>query len=52
MTIVFLGYADMDPFGAARFRRSPRVLQADLTIFKGETDARGGFIDGTQMFSK
>ena len=37
MTIVpSLGYADMDPFGAARFRRSPRVLQAYLTIFKGE----------------
>ena len=31
-----LGYADMGPFGAARFRRSPRVLQAYLTVFKGD----------------
>jgi Acetyltransferase (GNAT) family len=31
-----LGYADMEPFGAARFRRSPRVLQAYLTVFKGD----------------
>jgi hypothetical protein len=31
-----LGYADMEPFSAARFRRSPRVLQAYLTVFKGE----------------
>jgi Acetyltransferase (GNAT) family len=31
-----LGYADMEPFSAARFRRSPRVLQAYLTVFKGD----------------
>jgi len=31
-----LGYADMEPFNAARFRRSPRVLQAYLTVFKGD----------------
>ena len=31
-----LGYADMEPFRAARFRRSPRVLQAYLTIFEGD----------------
>jgi Acetyltransferase (GNAT) family len=31
-----LGYADMEPFGAARFRRTPRVLHAYLTVFKGE----------------
>jgi hypothetical protein len=31
-----LGYADMAPFNAARFRRSPRVLQAYLTVFKGD----------------
>jgi hypothetical protein len=31
-----LGYADMEPFSAARFRRTPRVLQAYLTVFKGD----------------
>ncbi len=31
-----LGYADMGPFSAARFRRSPRVLQAYLTVFRGD----------------
>jgi len=31
-----LGYADMEPFNSARFRRSPRVLQAYLTVFKGD----------------
>lgn len=31
-----LGYADMDPFSAARFRRSSRVLHAYLTVFTGE----------------
>ena len=31
-----LGYAEMEPFGAARFRRTPRVLQAYLTVFKGD----------------
>jgi hypothetical protein len=31
-----LGYADMEPFSASRFRRSSRVLQAYLTVFKGE----------------
>jgi GNAT superfamily N-acetyltransferase len=32
-----LGYADMEPFSAARFRRTPRVLQAYLTVFKGDS---------------
>ncbi|MHB8616312.1 MAG: hypothetical protein ACYC93_09590 [Candidatus Acidiferrales bacterium] len=31
-----LGYADTDPFSAARFRRSSRVLHAYLTVFTGE----------------
>jgi hypothetical protein len=31
-----LGYADMGPFRAARFRGSPRVLHAYLTVFTGE----------------
>jgi hypothetical protein len=35
-TVPSLGYADMEPFSAARFRRSPRVLQAYLTVFKGD----------------
>ena len=31
-----LGYADIAPFRAARFRSSPRTLHCYLTIFKGE----------------
>jgi hypothetical protein len=31
-----LGYADMEPFTVARFRRSPRVLHAYLTVFSGD----------------
>lgn len=31
-----LGYADIAPFRAARFRTSPRTLHCYLTIFKGE----------------
>ena len=31
-----LGYADLAPFRAARFRSSPRTLHCYLTIFKGE----------------
>jgi GNAT superfamily N-acetyltransferase len=31
-----LGYAEMETFTAARFRRSLRVLQAYLTVFKGD----------------
>jgi hypothetical protein len=31
-----LGYTDMSPFNAARFRRTPRILQAYLTVFKGD----------------
>jgi Acetyltransferase (GNAT) family len=31
-----LGYADMEPFTTARFRRTPRVLHAYLTVFKGD----------------
>ena len=31
-----LGYADMEPFSAARFRRTPRVLHAYLSVFKGD----------------
>lgn len=31
-----LGYADIAPFRAARFRRSPRILHCYLTVFKGE----------------
>src|SRR6266404_544444 len=31
-----LGYSDLAPFRAARFRSSPRVLHCYLTVFKGE----------------
>jgi len=31
-----LGYADIPPFRAARFRTAPRTLHCYLTIFKGE----------------
>ena len=31
-----LGYTDIAPFRAARFRSSPRTLHCYLTIFKGE----------------
>ena len=31
-----LGYADLEPFRAARFRQSSRVLDAYLTVFKGD----------------
>jgi hypothetical protein len=31
-----LGYTDIEPFRAARFRSSPRTLHCYLTIFKGE----------------
>ena len=32
-----LGYADIAPFRAARFRSSPRTLHCYLTVFKGES---------------
>jgi hypothetical protein len=31
-----LGYSDIAPFRAARFRSSPRMLHCYLTVFKGE----------------
>jgi hypothetical protein len=31
-----LGYADIAPFQAARFRSSPRILHAYLTVFNGQ----------------
>ena len=31
-----LGYSDLAPFRAARFRSSPRMLHCYLTVFKGE----------------
>jgi hypothetical protein len=31
-----LGYADLAPFKAARFRTSPRMLHCYLTVFKGD----------------
>ena len=31
-----LGYADLGPFRAARFRTSPRTLHCYLTVFKGD----------------
>ena len=31
-----LGYSDIAPFRAARFRSSPRILHCYLTVFKGE----------------
>jgi hypothetical protein len=31
-----LGYADLEPFRAARFRTSPRTLHCYLTIFNGD----------------
>jgi len=31
-----LGYADLAPFRAARFRTSPRTLHCYLTIFNGD----------------
>ena len=34
-----LGYADMEPFRAARFRPSTRVLHAYLTVWNGEPHA-------------
>jgi hypothetical protein len=31
-----LGYSDLAPFRAARFRSSPRILHSYLTVFRGE----------------